>query len=136
MADRFVQVEIVTPRRVAFKGDVTSISVPGASGGFQVLHNHAPLLAALTIGMVKLHEADGTERRFAVSGGFVEVRENKVVMLADAAERTDEIDRDRAVAARDRAEKRLAEKKPDLDFERAKLSFSRAVNRLRVLPVE
>jgi F-type H+-transporting ATPase subunit epsilon len=132
MADKTFLMEIVTPRRVVFKGEVTCLSAPGVVGGFQVLYNHAPLLSALKIGEVKIIEANGTEFQYAISGGFVEVRDNHVLLLAETAERTDEIDAERAKASRDRAQKRMAEKKTDIDFERAKLALARAINRLKI----
>ena len=135
MADKILQLEIVTPRRVVFKGEVTSFSAPGVVGGFQVLYNHAPLLSSLKIGEVKIKEVSGAEFHYAISGGFVEVRENHILLLAETAERTDEIDAERAKASRDRAQKRMAEKKSDIDFERARLALYRALNRLKIVGV-
>jgi F-type H+-transporting ATPase subunit epsilon len=135
MSDKSFHLEIVTPRRIVFKGEVTSFSAPGVDGGFQVLHSHAPLLASVKIGKVKISETSGTESHYAISGGFVEVRENNVILLAETAERTDEIDVERVKAARDRALKRIAEKYPDTDIERAKLALYRALNRLKIAGV-
>jgi F-type H+-transporting ATPase subunit epsilon len=135
MADKILQLEIVTPRRVVFKGEVTSFSAPGVVGGFQVLYNHAPMLSSLKIGEVKIKDASGTEFHYAISGGFVEVRENHVLLLAETAERTDEIDAQRAKSSRDRAQKRMAEKKSDIDFERARFALYRALNRLKIAGV-
>ena len=124
--------EIVTPNRIVFNAHVESFSAPGVMGGFQVLHSHAPLLAKLQIGQVKILDADGKETHYATSGGFVEVRENKVVMLADTAERSDEINVERARASVSRAQKRIAEKAPGVDVDRARLSLARALNRLKI----
>ena len=135
MADKTFHLEIVTPKRIVFKGEVTSFSAPGVEGGFQVLHRHAPLLSSVKIGKVKISEASGTEFQYAISGGFVEVRDNKVILLAETAERTDEIDLERVKAARDRAQKRIAEKDPDTDIDRAKLALYRALNRLKIASV-
>ena len=132
MVDKTFHLEIVTPKRIVFKGEATSFSAPGVNGGFQVLHSHAPLLASVKIGKVKIIETSGTESHYAISGGFVEVRENNVILLAETAERTDEIDVERVKAARDRAVKRLAKKYPDTDIERAKLALYRALNRLKI----
>jgi len=132
MADKAFKLEIVTPKKIVFSGEVTSFSAPGIVGGFQVLKNHAPLLSSIGVGEVKFVDANGTESRFATSGGVVEVLDNKVVMLAETAERRDEIDVARAQAARDRARKRLAEKKEGTDFDRARLALFRAMNRLKV----
>jgi F-type H+-transporting ATPase subunit epsilon len=132
MADKLFHLEIVTPRRVVYAGDVESFSAPGVMGGFQVLHSHAPLLSAISVGEVKLRSADGHEARYATSGGFVEVRDNKVVVLAETAERADEIDQDRAKAAQDRARKRLHEREKETDLDRARIALFRALNRLKV----
>ena len=132
MQDKSFNLEVVTPRKVVFKGEVMSFSAPGVLGGFQVLYNHAPLLSALQAGEVKFTSADGAQGRYATSGGFVEVKENHVVMLAETAERSDEIDVERAKTAQERARKRLEEKKPDIDFERVRTALARAMNRLRI----
>jgi len=131
MAEKSFTLEIVTPRKVVFKGDVVSFSAPGVLGGFQVLYSHAPLLSELQIGEVKFVDANGKEARYATSGGFVEVKNNHVVMLAETAERSDEIDIERAKAAQARAQKRLSEKDADLD--RASVALARAINRLRTV---
>ncbi len=136
MADKSFHLEIVTPRRVVFNGEVSSFSAPGVAGGFQVLFNHAPLLALLKIGIVKITEAGSQESLYAISGGFAEVRDNKVILLAETAERTDEIDAERAKAARDRAQKRILEKIEKIDVERAKLALFRARNRLKIADIQ
>lgn len=132
MAEKMFTLEIVTPRKVAYRGDVSSFSAPGVVGGFQVLRSHAPLLSNIGIGEVKIADPEGKESRYATSGGFVEVHDNKVIMLAETAERADEIDAGRAQAARERAQKRLAEKRIETDIERAKVALQRAINRLNV----
>lgn len=132
MAEKTFKLEIVTPKKVAYSADVVSFSAPGVVGGFQVLRSHAPLLSNIAVGEVKLTDVQGNEIRYATSGGFVEVHDNKVIMLAETAERTDEIDVARAQAARERAQKRLAEKKIEMDIERARLALYRALNRLKV----
>lgn len=132
MAEKIFKLEIITPKKVVFSGDVTSFSAPGVLGGFQVLKSHAPLLSSLSIGEVKVVDAAGNESRYATSGGFVEVHENKVILLAETAERSDEIDVQRAEAARKRARKRLAKKRAEIDDNRARLALYRAMNRLKV----
>jgi F-type H+-transporting ATPase subunit epsilon len=132
MANKTFHLEIITPQRVVFKGEITSCSAPGVLGGFQILYNHAPFLSSLEIGEAKIAEGGGAELRYAVSGGFLEVRNNNVILLADTAERKDEIDRQRAETARDRAKKLIIERKPDTDIERARLALNRALNRLKI----
>ncbi len=132
MDDKRYRLEIVTPRRTVYAAEVISFSAPGVMGGFQVLFSHAPLLSSLQTGEVKVVEPDGSEWRYATSGGFVEVRNNTVVLLAETAERADEIDVARARASRERAQGRLAERTADLDVERARAALNRALNRLKV----
>lgn len=132
MYEKPFHLEIITPTRVVFRDEATSLSAPGVEGGFQVLYNHAPFLTALQPGELKVKDKDGNDTLFAASGGFVEVNANRVVVLADAVEKASEIDLPRAEAARARAEERLLRRDPDLDVERAQAALARALNRLRV----
>ncbi|MGH9428142.1 MAG: F0F1 ATP synthase subunit epsilon [Terriglobia bacterium] len=132
MAEKLFQLEIVTPKKTVFKNQVQSFSAPGVMGGFQVLKSHAAMLSTIQPGEVKVLDSGGEEWKYATSGGFVEVRDNKVVMLAETAERADEIDVKRAEASRQRAEKRISEKKIETNIERARIALHRALNRLKV----
>lgn len=131
MDNKSFHLEIVTPRKVVLNADVASFSAPGIVGGFQVLRSHAPFLSSIGIGEIKVVGEDGAEVRFATSGGFVEVHGNKVVMLAETAERSDEIDVKRAEEARIRAQKRLAEMAGN-DLDRSRVALQRALNRLKI----
>ena len=130
MSDKKVKVEIVTPERIVFGEDVQFIVVPGEEGYLGVLAGHAPLVASLKIGVMKVIQ-DQKETKMAITGGFMEVNENKVVILADAAERGDEIDVLRAKAAKERAEQRLQSRTHDIDMVRAEMALRRAVTRLK-----
>jgi len=132
MPEKTFSVDFVTPQRIVYSQHVASFSAPGVMGSFQVLHNHAPLLAAIGVGEVKVRETSGKELYFATSGGFVEVRENRVVLLAETLEPAAKIEVERAKEAKVRAEKRLMEKKEKIDSERARAALMRAVNRLHV----
>lgn len=132
MTGKAFRLEIVTPRKVVYSGDVVSFSAPGVVGGFQILYNHAPMLAAIGIGEAKLRDTEGNEYRYATSGGFVDVFKNHVTVLAETAERADEIDIPRAETAKDRANGRLEQHDPQIDSERAKNASKRAANRLRI----
>jgi len=132
MYDKSFNLEIITPARVVISEEVTSLSVPGVQGGFQVLYNHAPLMAAIDIGLMKVKDEEGKDKLYATSGGFVEVKDNKVVVLVETAERADEIDVLRAKAAKDRAAGRLHTRGSEVDMDRARVAMSRALNRLRV----
>ena len=136
MSDKQFDLQIVTPKRIVYNASVESFSAPGVVGGFQVLHSHAPLLSLLRVGEVKVLDTKGDTSRYATSGGVVEVRNNKVVMLAETAERADEIDVERAKASASRAHKRLAEREAGVDIERARVSLLRALNRLKVSGAE
>lgn len=106
-----IAVEIVTPERILFSGMVDMITLPGTDGQMGVLRGHVPLLSTLDIGELVLHEGD--EKTFiAVSGGVVEVRPNKVTVLADIAESAEDIDEERAQAALERARQSLVDNPP------------------------
>lgn len=132
MYEKAFQLEILTPSKIIFKGEATSLTAPGALGGFQILHDHAPFLSSLHVGEIKVKDQNGKDTRYATSGGFVEVKQNHVVVLAETAESAAEIDVDRAKAAKARAEERLRARKDALDVARAEASLARAVNRLRI----
>lgn len=125
--------EVVTPERVAYAGQVSSLQAPGSEGSFGVLAGHIPLLTALQIGRLRFVEAGGSVVQMAISGGFVEVGRTQVAVLAEAAERLDEIDVERAEASRQRAEERLARvQEEQVDVARAQAALARAVNRIRI----
>lgn len=132
MAEKNFQLDIVTPAKTVYSGIVQSFTAPGVLGNFQVLFNHAPFLSSIGIGEVKVIEPDGKQLMFAVSGGFAEVKGNKVVLLAESAERSDEISVDRAEKSKTRANERLAKKERGTDVERARVSLLRSVNRLKI----
>jgi F-type H+-transporting ATPase subunit epsilon len=107
-----LQCDIVTQERLVFSGEVNTVSLPGSEGRMGILPNHAPLLTALGYGEVIVRTAE-REEFFAIGGGFAEVQPEKVVVLADSAERAEEIDIERAVRARERAEKFMREGVPE-----------------------
>jgi len=130
MADKSIKFEVVTPEKVVFSEDVESLVVPAALGYLGVLPGHAPLVTALDIGVIK-YKREGKTRKMAISGGFMEVINNKVIVLADTAEPGDQIDLARAEQAKERARKRLAERGADLDVKRAELALKRAMSRIK-----
>lgn len=122
--------EVVTPERKVYAQDVNMIVVKGVNGELGILPNHIPLVSPLKIAPIAVKIGNKTEY-IAVNGGFMEVRKDKVVILAESAEMPATIDVDRARAAKERAEKRLAEaKKDEIDFRRAELALQRAMNRI------
>lgn len=127
-----LNLEIVTPSKSAFNGDIKSITVPGTSGRFQVLKNHAPIISTFDLGMIKVDLLDNTIDIYATAGGTIEVLNNKVLVLADSIEIVSEIDEQRAKKAEERAQQRLAEKNSDISIARAQAALARAHNRLKV----
>lgn len=130
MSDNKQRLEIVTPQRKVFSEDVDFLVAPGAEGELGILPNHTALITSLNIGIMRI-EQDGKKFRVVVSGGFMEVRNSKVTVLATSAERTEEIDVARAEAAKKRAEDRLVSKTPDIDTLRAELALQRALMRIK-----
>jgi len=122
--------QILTPDGPVFEGEVVSLRLPGTNGNFQVLYNHASLMSNLEIGETVVQKENGEIELYAISGGFVDVNDNTLILLAEAAERADEINITRAQAAKERAEERL--KANHIDQARADLALQRAVNRLKV----
>lgn len=127
-----INLEIVTPERKVYSDDVNMVIVKGELGEIGILPKHAPFVTPLVISAVRI-KIEGTEQLVAISGGFLEVNNDKIVILAEAAELPEQIDYDRAIAAKERAERRLDQKgKEEYDFKRAELSLQRAMNRIFV----
>ncbi len=127
-----LNLDIITPSKSVFKGEVKSITVPGTKGRFQVLKNHAPIISTLEIGMIKVDLNDSKSNYYSTTGGTIEVLNNQIIVLADSIELVDEIDEDRAAKAKQRAEERLANKNSDTNITRAQAALARAINRLSV----
>ena len=133
MANKLL-LEIVTPTRLVWSQEVELATAPGVDGEFGIMANHAPLLAALKIGEMRITDS-GSTVHMAVSGGFCEVSSNKMTVLAEAAEKAEDIDVDRALKAKERAEKRLQEAaagREEIDQARAMAALERALVRLKV----
>ncbi|GAB6991299.1 F0F1 ATP synthase subunit epsilon [Paenibacillus pini] len=125
--------EIVTPDRVAYSGEVDSLVVRGVEGELGILPGHIPTVTPLQVAPIVVKNGKQTTR-IAVNGGFVEVRKDKVVVLAESAELAQDIDLERAEAAKERAERRIANrgKQDEVDFRRAELALQKAMNRINV----
>jgi F-type H+-transporting ATPase subunit epsilon len=127
-----LKLDIVTAERVVYSADVDIVIAPGVEGQLGILPHHAPLMTILQAGELVVRKG-GQEESLAISGGFLEVRPDRVIVLADSAERAEEIDVARAEAARKRAEERLRGRKAaGLDETRAEAALRRAVARLSV----
>ncbi|MFC1963299.1 F0F1 ATP synthase subunit epsilon [Chloroflexota bacterium] len=127
-----IKFEIVTAEKVVYSADVDAVVAPGIEGQLGILPQHAPLMTMLQPGELMVRN-DGEEELIFISGGFLEVRGDKVIVLADTAERAEEIDVNRAEAAKSRAEERLNERiLADADLERARAAMLRSLVRLKV----
>jgi F-type H+-transporting ATPase subunit epsilon len=126
-----LKIDIVTAERVVYSEDVDIIVAPGVEGQLGILPHHAPLMTILQAGELVVRRG-GEEDSLAISGGFLEVRPDRVIVLADSAERAEEIDEARAEAAKKRAEERLATRHAGLDEDRCEAALRRAMARLTV----
>ena len=133
MAEK-IKLEVVTPKGAVVSEDVDIVTAPGFGGEFGVLANHAPFLSTIKIGAMSYKQGN-TAEELMVSGGFCEVSNNKITFLVESAERGHEIDVERALLAKERAEKRLAQavqQKETIDRTRAEIALQRAMARLKV----
>jgi F-type H+-transporting ATPase subunit epsilon len=130
-----IRLEVVTPEKYVVDEEVQIAVAPGSLGEFGVLIGHTPFLTTLKTGVMHYTDASGTQRYVFVSGGFAEALPDKVTVLAESAERRKDIDVDRAKAAMERAQERLAQqgKAEDIDFNRAKAALERALHRIRLV---
>ncbi len=129
-----IKLEVVTPDKSVVSDEAQIVVAPGTEGEFGVLPGHTTFLTTLKTGMLRYNDEGGNERLVFVNGGFAEVMLNKVTVLAESAERRKDIDVERARAAVKRAEQRLGEasRKEDIDFRRAQVALQRAIARLKV----
>ena len=135
MADRTFTIRVVTPERTVLTDEATSLVAPGIEGSFGVLPNHAPLLSELVPGEMRFRRNSSEEVRIALGGGFLQVFENQVTILADTAERPEEINPDRARASLDEAREQLRRAQAQYDeaaVHSAQVAIERAQNRLRI----
>lgn len=124
--------QILTPEGSVFDGEVKGVRLPGEMGSFEVKTLHANIISTLQVGTILVRKATEEEEYFAVTGGFVEVVDNKLTLLAEAAEHVEEIDIERAKEAKQRAKERLESDKKDIDKKRAQKALERAENRIKI----
>lgn len=124
---------IITPDRELFIGEVVSLNCEGSEGHFGILPNHAPMIATLVPTVTTFQDVNGKQYTAFTSDGVFKVNNNKAILLCNSAEWPEEIDKERAESAKQRAEGRLSEKTKDVDALRAKLSLLRALSRLKAI---
>lgn len=131
MADE-LRLEIVTPEKMVFSGKIEEVTIPGTEGEFGVLRGHEPFLSSVDIGELNFLK-EGKKTHYAVNTGYAEVTADKVTILIETAERADDIDKERAMRAKDKAETRLGQlTKEDADFEIMRAALARAIARISV----
>jgi len=126
-----IRLDIVTAERVVYSEDVNVVVAPGIEGQLGILPHHTPLMTTLQVGELRVRKG-GEEFSLAISGGFLEVRPDRVIVLADAAERSEEIDIARAEEAKRRAQEQLSRQPPAVDAARAEAALRRSLARLKV----
>jgi F-type H+-transporting ATPase subunit epsilon len=131
---KYIKLEVVTPEKQVVSEDVSIVMAPGILGEFGVLPGHTSFLTTLQTGALHYKDKDGKELLVFVHGGFAEALPDRVTVLAESAERRRDIDVNRAKAAFERAQKRLElkEKETDIDFERARAALQRALHRMKL----
>jgi len=129
-----IRLEVVTPEKEVVNAMAQIVMAPGSLGEFGVLSGHTPFMTALKIGAIHYRDESGKDQYVFVSGGFAEALPDKVTVLAESAERMEDIDPKRAKEAMERAEKRLADEraKEEIDRARARAALERAVMRLKI----
>ena len=131
MADELM-LEIVTPEKMTFSGKVEEVTLPGTEGEFGVLRGHEPFLSSVDVGELNFIK-DSKKTYFSINTGYAEITANKVTVLIETAERSDHIDKDRALKAKDNAEARLAQiAKDDVEYEIVRAALARAIVRISV----
>ncbi|MDY0188031.1 MAG: F0F1 ATP synthase subunit epsilon [Syntrophus sp. (in: bacteria)] len=124
--------EIVTPEKMAFSGEVEEVTIPGTEGEFGVLRGHETLLSSVEIGELSF-TVGGRKQYFAVNTGYTEVTANKVTVLVETAESAETINKERAMRAKERAEEKLSKlSKDELEFEMLSIALQRAIARIGV----
>ena len=129
MANTF-QAQVLTPDGSLFEGEVIAVRVPGVQGNFTMLYNHAPIVSTLGVGAVVITTPDNSETMYAVSGGFVEMNDNSMTLLAEKAEEASEIDKEEAQKMMEEAKELLSGKGGDR--EKAERELAIAKNKLKV----
>ncbi len=125
--------QLLTPEGSLYDGDVLSVTVPGSSGSFQILYNHAPIVSSLGIGEIVIEIEDKSTIHYAVSGGFVELNNNKLAILAEKAEEASTIDRGEAITLRDELKKRVFSLREGR--EEAEIELKIAENRAKIAEI-
>ncbi len=135
MASTFY-LEMVSPQDVFFSGNARQVILPGVDGAYGVLPNHEPMVTAIMAGIVRYQDEAGNWQEAVASDGCVEVMPERVIVLAATLERPEDIDRNRALAAKQRAEERLRQKQSQYEYYQTQAALARALARLKAKPIK
>lgn len=135
MASTFY-LEMVSPQDVFFYGNARQVILPGVDGAYGVLPNHEPMVTAIMAGIVRYQDEAGNWQEAVASDGCVEVMPERVIVLAATLERPEDIDRNRALAAKQRAEERLRQKQSQYEYYQTQAALARALARLKAKPIK
>lgn len=135
MASTFY-LEMVSPQDVFFSGNARQVILPGVDGAYGVLPNHEPMVTAIMAGIVRYQDEAGNWQEAVASDGCVEVIPERVIVLAATLERPEDIDRNRALAAKQRAEERLRQKQSQYEYYQTQAALARALARLKAKPIK
>lgn len=127
-----INLQVITPEKIFFKGDVISVTVKGSEGYLGIYYDHTPLVTPLLPGVLSIRCGEEEIKKASMAQGLVEVRPEKVIVLIDAVEWPEEIDIERAQKARERAEKRLEQSDKNIDVLRVRLALQRSLTRIRI----
>lgn len=129
---KHIHIDIVTPEKKIFEGQIRAIVAPGIDGEFGVLPDHAPFATVLAPGVVELTDEDGKKELMAVSGGYIEVTREKVILLVETAERPEEVDVETLKRRKEEKEKLLrAKDKKDVDYDAIQIALIKEISRLK-----
>ena len=135
MASTFY-LEMVSPQDIFFSGNARQVILPGGDGAYGVLPNHEPMVTAIMAGIVRYQDEEGNWQEAVASDGCVEVMPERVIVLAATLERPEDIDRNRALAAKQRAEERLRQKQSQYEYYQTQAALARALARLKAKPIK
>ena len=135
MASTFY-LEMVSPQDIFFSGNARQVILPGVDGAYGVLPNHEPMVTAIMAGIVRYQDEAGNWQEAVASDGCVEVMPERVIVLAATLERPEDIDRNRALAAKQRAEERLRQKQSQYEYYQTPAALARALARLKAKPIK
>lgn len=126
--------EMVSPQDIFFSGNARQVVLPSLDGSYGILPNHEPIVTAITSGLLKFQDEDGNWHQAVVSDGCVEVMPERVIVLAATIERPEDVERNREIAAKHRAEERLRQKQSQQEYHQTQAALSRALSKLKAKP--